>query len=526
MTARLPRAAGGGLPRAAGALLPLAAGALLPLAAGALLPLSLAPFDLWPLGLLSLALWFVALRRPGVSGAWTGWWFGIGKYGVGASWVYVSIHVYGNAPPPLAAFLVGVFVFGLALFPLANGWLFRRLASGAPWHDAVLFVALFGAFEWLLTWFLTGFPWLFVGYAHLFTPLAGLAPVGGVLLVGSAVAVGGVMAAIAVQDAARRRWRAAATALTVAALPWLLGGGLGAVSWVDAGERRQVALVQGDIAQSVKWEPERRDAIVATYRRLTEPHWDAELIIWPEAALTYMAHEARPILAGLDARGAASGTALLLGLPAVERLPDGDVVFRNTAQVVGEGSGRYVKRRLVPFGEYVPLESLLRGAIDFFDLPMSHAGPGAWRQPLLEVGGQRAQTSICYEVVYPDLVRRDAAAADVLVTISNDTWFGASIGPLQHLQMAQMRALENGRWMLRGTNNGVTAIIDHRGAVRDRLPQFEAGVLRGDYLAMRGSTPFARFGHLPWLVVLALVIGWCVWHRRRGSTSRGNAVQN
>jgi apolipoprotein N-acyltransferase len=197
-------------------------------------------------------------------------------------------------------------------------------------------------------------------------------------------------------------------------------------------------------------------------------------------------------------------------------------VFRNTAVVAGTGEGRYVKRRLVPFGEYVPLEGLLRGAIEFFALPMSHAGPGAWRQPLLDLGGQRAQMSICYEVVYPDLVRRDAGGADVLITISNDTWFGASIGPLQHLQMAQMRALENGRWMLRGTNNGVTAIVDHRGAVTSRLPQFEPGVLRGEYAAMSGITPFTRFGHAPWLAVIVLALAGCAYGRlRRGSTGRG-----
>jgi apolipoprotein N-acyltransferase len=492
-----------------------AAGVLLPLAAGALLPLSLAPFDLWPLGIVSLALWFHALRRPGASGAWTGWWFGVGKYGVGASWVYVSIHVYGNAPPPLAVFLVAVFVAGLALFPMVNGWLFGRLAADRPWHDAIVFVALFGAFEWLLTWFLTGFPWLYAGYAHLTTPLAGLAPLGGVLLVGSAVALGGAVSVLAVTALAQRRWRLAASAIAVALVPWVLGGAVAGIDWVEEGPRRQVALVQGDIPQSVKWEPERRAAILDTYLTLSEAHWNADLIIWPEAAITYMAHEARPILADLDRRGAAAGTAVLLGLPAVEFPPEGGYVFRNTAVVAGSGEGRYVKRRLVPFGEYVPLEGLLRGAIEFFDLPMSHAGPGAWQQPLLDVGGQRAQMSICYEVVYPDLVRRDAGGADVLITISNDTWFGASIGPLQHLQMAQMRALENGRWMLRGTNNGVTAIVDHRGAVTSRLPQFDPGVLRGEYAAMSGITPFTRFGHAPWLVAIALALAGCAWGRRR-----------
>ncbi len=494
------------------------------LLSGALLPLSLAPFGFWPLGIAAVALWYAVMRRPGVNGALHGWLFGVGKYAVGASWVYVSIHVYGNAAPPLAGFLVLLFVAGLALFMLANGWLFARLSSrgtdAGGWSDALLFAALFSVFEWVLTWALTGFPWLYLGYAHLATPLAGLAPVGGVLLMGFAVALTGVMTVRLVDGWRARQPRTMALALAVGLAPWLAGAGLGQVSWVEAGAVRQVALVQGNVEQSVKWRPENRLPILDRYRTLTEPHWQADVIIWPEAALTFMAHEATGVLESLDARARRSGAALVLGMPALERLPDGDVVFRNTARVLGSGHGIYQKRRLVPFGEYVPLESLLRGAIEFFDLPMSHAAPGPWRQPLLDLGGERAVMSICYEVVYPDLVRTQAAAADVLLTISNDSWFGASIGPLQHLQMAQMRALENGRWMLRGTNNGVTAVIDAGGRVVTRLPQFEPGVLTGSYRAMSGSTPFTRWGHVPFLVALGLILAALLASHRRTRSGR------
>lgn len=493
---------------------------LVALLSGALLPLSLAPFGFWPLGIAAVAGWYAVMRRPGINGALHGWLFGVGKYAAGASWVYVSIHVYGNAPPPLAGFLVLLFVAGLALFVLLNGWLFTRLRGRGPaaggWSDALLFAVLLSGFEWLLTWALTGFPWLYLGYAHLATPLAGLAPVGGVLLAGFAVALTGVMSVRLVDGLRTRQPRTVALALGLGLAPWLAGGLLGLVSWVQPGPERSVALVQGNVEQSVKWQPENRLPILDRYRSLTEPHWDADLIIWPEAALTFMAHEATGVLETLDAQAQRSGAALVLGIPALERLPDGDVVFRNTARVLGRGHGIYQKRRLVPFGEYVPLESLLRGAIEFFDLPMSHAAPGPWRQALLDVGGQRAVMSICYEVVYPDLVRTQAAEADVLLTISNDSWFGASIGPLQHLQMAQMRALENGRWMLRATNNGVTAVIDPRGRVLARLPQFESGVLTGSYRAITGVTPFTRFGHAPLLTVLALMLGAILLIRRRG----------
>jgi apolipoprotein N-acyltransferase len=169
----------------------------------------------------------------------------------------------------------------------------------------------------------------------------------------------------------------------------------------------------------------------------------------------------------------------------------------------------------VPFGEYVPLERLLRGLIEFFDLPMSHAGSGPLQQPLLKAGRWRVATAICYEIVYADLVRRDAREADVIVTISNDSWFGRSIGPHQHLQMARMRALENGRYVLRATNNGITAIIAPSGAVAAEVPQFEAVVLDGAFSGMTGVTPYGTVGDVPVLALIAAGIGISLLRRRR-----------
>jgi len=500
---------------------------LIALAAGALLPLSLAPFGLWPLGLLSIGAWFWVMTR--VRGrAWLyGWLFGVGKYATGASWIYVSIHVYGGAPPLLAGFLVLLFVAGMALFTVIPAVLFARLRSGQVLADAATFAVVFVFAEWLLTWLLTGFPWLFAGHAHLATPLAGLAPIGGVLLVSLAVALTATMTVAAARlgiDARARaragdraRWAQVVAALAVAVLPWPAGFALQRVAWVEPGETTTVALVQGNVEQSVKWDPEESARITRTYLELSEPYWDAGLLIWPEAAITRFEHEIPDLLRELDTRGKAAGTALIFGLPHAERRADGSIALYNSVRAVGTGEGRYLKRRLVPFGEYVPLEDWLRGLIAFFDLPMSRASRGPEHQPLLEFGGRRAVMAICYEVVYPELVRAQAAEAAVLMTVSNDTWFGASTGPLQHLEMAQMRALENGRWMLRATNNGVTAIVDARGQIREQLPQFERGVLRGSWQVMTGTTPYTRYGYGPVLAVALLLLLWMGWLRMRGN---------
>ncbi len=165
-----------------------------------------------------------------------------------------------------------------------------------------------------------------------------------------------------------------------------------------------------------------------------------------------------------------------------ERLADGKSRYFNGITVVGEGAGTYLKQKLVPFGEYVPLQDLLRGLIAFFDLPMSDFARGPADQPLLKAKGYQIAPYICYEVVYPEFAAALAAQSQVLLTVSNDTWFGTSIGPLQHLQMAQMRALESGRWMIRATNNGVTGLIDPYGRIVRQIPQFQQGILRGEVI--------------------------------------------
>jgi apolipoprotein N-acyltransferase len=289
-------------------------------------------------------------------------------------------------------------------------------------------------------------------------------------------------------------------------LPWLAGAVFGRIEWVTPGPGGRVTLVQGNIPQDLKWLGTHTDEILDTYRRLSRDRFDTDLVVWPEGAVVEFEHRAGPYLREMDGRARAGGAALVLGIPALERLPDGGVGFLNTVQVVGLGEGRYVKRRLVPFGEYVPLEGLLRGAIEFFDLPMSHAVSGAWHQPLLVAKDWKLATAICYEIVYPDLVRASAADADVIVTLSNDAWFGASIGPHQHLQMARMRALENGRYVLRATNNGITAIVDADGRVTAELPQFEEGVLEGRFEVPRGRPPFVRLGEWPVLVLAAALL--------------------
>lgn len=488
-------------------------GHLLAAGAGPLVTLSLAPFDLWPLGLLSLALLARLLDRltPAQAAA-RGWWYGAGLFLSGVSWVYVSIHVYGYAPVPLAASLTLLFCLSLGLLHAGFGWSYARWVRDLPGGRWLGFAGLWVLWEWLRSWLLTGFPWLYVGYAHVDTVLAGWAPVAGVYGIDLVLAL--TAGALAQFD--RARWR---VRMGVALLLWLVGAGLGQAQWVTPqGEPVRVAMVQANIPQSVKWDPAQYRATLRTYSDLSAPLWtNADIVVWPEAAITDFVDQSLPFLESQAARAEAYGAALITGIPYRERAHGvRQYDYFNSALALGNGEGLYHKQHLVPFGEYVPLEQWLRGLIQFFDLPMSAFTAGKPNQPPLSAAGLEIGPLICYEVAYPALVTDWLPTVDILLTISNDAWFGHSIGPLQHLQMAQMRALEAGRPMIRATGNGVTALIDHQGTITARIPQFEQAVLVGEVQPTHGMTPTGVTGIWPSIALALLAIVGGGLARRRG----------
>jgi apolipoprotein N-acyltransferase len=502
-------------------------GHLLALVAGTLVTLSLAPFDYWPLGILSL----IALHRlldnllPHQA-AWRGWWYGVGLFGSGISWIYVSIHDYGAASVPLAGGLTGSFALALALMHAGLGYGYARWIRPLRGGRTAGFAAWWVLWEWVRLWLLTGFPWLYVGYAHLDTPLAGWAPVAGIY------GLGFIVALTAAALATAHQWRRALPALLASLACWAAGAGLQRIDWTQPdGQTRQVALVQANIPQQLKWNREQYEATLRLYRNMSAPLWErAHIVIWPEAAITNFYDNARDFLDSQADVARQRGSSLITGIPTLLRGADGgdvdETTMRNSAVAMADGrTDFYHKRHLVPFGEYVPLESQLRGLIRFFDLPMSDFRAGPDRQPPLTAADVKFATSICYEVVYPDIARAPTDSS-ALLTLSNDAWFGRSIGPLQHLQMAQMRALENGRPMIRATGNGVTALVDAKGRITARIPQFERAVLLGSFQPMTGETPFMRFGTWPALVFCGLILALLlIAHRnlRRRSPHLGAA---
>lgn len=479
-------------------------GRLLALIAGLIYPLAFDPVGWWPLVLISPALgWWTLHDITNREALLRGWLYGAGLFGLGVSWVHVSIHVYGATPLWLAVPMTAVFAAGLALYFAALFGLTRRLGGGA-----LVFAGAWVLLDWVRGWLLTGFPWLYPGYALVDTPLAGLAPLGGIWLLSLAAVVTGLAVAVLIKDH-RRSWML----LVPAALAWIGGALLEPGQWVEpAGEARPVALVQGNIPQDRKWQETQRDTTRRIYRDLSQNLPEGALVIWPESAITEFYQDARPFLEQVSETQKANGGGLITGVP-WRRHSGTEWLFHNSITVVAGGAGTYHKQRLVPFGEYVPLDSVLRGLMPFFNLPMSSFTPGAADQDNLQALGRELSPFICYEILYPALVAERSRGSDALLTISNDAWFGTSAGPHQHFQMARLRSLETGRWLLRGTNNGITAVVGPDGKTRARAPQFERTVLVSEFRPMEGTTPFMRFGGTPWLL-LALALAGAGWYFR------------
>ena len=481
-------------------------GRLLALIAGLLYPLAFEPWGWWPLVLISPAMGWWSLRPVSVREAvFRGWIYGLGLFGLGVSWVHVSIHVYGATPLWLAVPMTAAFAAVLALYGALLFGLTRRLGGGA-----LIFAGLWVLVDWVRGWLLTGFPWLYPGYALVDTPLAGLAPLGGIWLLSLAAVLTGLGLAQLILER-RRAW----TALVPALLAWTGGAVLEPGHWVEpAGETQSVALVQGNIPQDRKWQQTQRETTRRIYRNLSQNVPEDALVIWPESAITEFYQDSRNYLGRVGETQRENNGGLITGIP-WRRYAGGEWRYHNSITVVAGGDGVYHKQKLVPFGEYVPLESLLRGLMPFFNLPMSSFTPGAPDQPNLQALGHEISPFICYEILYPALVARRSGDSDALLTISNDAWFGTSAGPHQHFQMARLRALETGRWLLRGTNNGITAVVDPDGQTRARAAQFERTVLVSEFRPMKGTTPFMRFGGMPWLVLAAAVAGAGILLHRR-----------
>ena len=490
--------------------------------AGLLAVLGFAPFFLYPLTVLSLAILFIQLQHA--QGKWVaarlGFTFGMGFFCAGIGWLYVALHVYGGMPMLLAAIAIGLFAALLALFIAIVGYAQARLRSrfaGREGIDAsivllLIIPALWVLMEWVRGLFLTGFPWLLMGSAQVpYSPLAGYAPVLGSYGVSLMVAISAGLLALLWQQRFNRQGK---LALVLLLLLWLGGAALRTVAWTQpAGEPLKVSLLQGNVDQNLKFAESHLANTIEKYRRLALSS-DAQLIVMPETALPVLHDEMPRSYADILRNHARQNNGdMLIGL--FER--DRGQYYNSVISLGKAESQSYRKNHLVPFGEFIPLRPVLGWLInDLLQIPMSDQASGGARQQVIQVAGQKVAVNICYEDAFGEEIIRYLPEASMLVNVTNDAWYGKTHAAMQHNQLSQMRALETGRMMLRATNTGVTSIIDRNGYILQMLPQHTEGVLTGMAQGYSGSTPYVRWGNAAMLSLIVIMLGvaWRLRHTK------------
>ncbi len=484
------------------------------LLAGAACVLGFAPFGLYPILVLALAALFILWRNTEspTSAAKIGFTFGLGLFCVGIGWLYIAMHDYGDMPSLLALIATFLFAAFWALLPALAGYLQARFKVSNGLRLLLVMPAVWVFTEWLRGLLFTGLPWLTFGYAHSDSPLAGYAPVLGVYGVSLIVAVNAGLLAWLFEA----RWSKQGQ-VALALLVSLWGGGalLRAVPWTQPqGDPFSVALVQGNIAQDLKFNEDALIGTLGNYRRLVLQS-DARLIVLPETALPLQRHELpENLVAQLRDHAKQNGGDVLIG----SFVRDENKHFYNSVFSLGSAEEQlYRKQHLVPFGEFIPLRPVLGWFInEVLSIPMGDLTRGGTQQAPLNVAGQQVAVNICYEDVFGEEIIRALPQATLLVNVTNDAWYGHSYAAEQHNQIAQLRALETGRMMLRATNTGVTSIIGADGKVLQKIPQHQEGVLQGMAQGYAGITPYARWGNAAVLLLLIAMLAYA-WLQRKSS---------
>ncbi|WP_343856233.1 apolipoprotein N-acyltransferase [Aliiglaciecola litoralis] len=471
---------------------------------------SYAPFSLWLILPLAVSAFFVLLTHSS-SPFKIGFAFGLGWFGAGISWVHVSIADFGGIPLAGSLTLMFLLCSYLALFPATFCWLLKRYMPVRNWLLAA--PLLWFLIEWIRSWLFTGFPWLSLGYSQIDSPLAGWMP-----LIGE-TGVSALLIALSMSMALGVMRKNLTAPLIIAITTFVGGWVLSMQQWVSVSKQPiSIAMVQGNIKQELRWAPEQQLPTMQKYQRMTDQHWHNHLIIWPEAAVPQLESTAESFLQNLDQKAAQADTGLITGIVNYNfnsRQAFNNLIVlgkRHIEDVEGHYSylhaNRYDKHHLLPFGEFVPFEDWLRKLGPIFDLPMSSFTRGNYLQANLIANGVSLAPAICFEIAFPRQIAANLTKdTDFIITVSNDAWFGGSHGPDQHLEIARARAKEFAVPVLRATNNGITAFIDHQGNIISRLPQFEAGVLSADISPTKGNTPYRLIGDGPlWLLTFAYVL--------------------
>ena len=486
--------------------MPLLALILLGFVSGATLSYAFAPYEYPWLVFPTMGLLFclVIHCRDNFTAALIGYSFGLGLFGFGIGWLYISINLFGGVNLSGAYAITFLLVAFHALYPTLIAVLTRQVFKHSHGLIAALaFSGLWTLVEWSRTWILSGFPWLSLGYTQTDTLFMNLAPVFGVFGISFIL----VFIACLLSNLITSKNSEKLASLIFIGVLFCGGYWLKDHQWTTPIDKKySVALIQGAIPQEEKWRQEQRQPTIDLYLSLSKPYWQGDLVIWPETALPFFYQDQLSFIKELSNKVESEHAELLTGIP----YSDGDTKkYYNSVVSLGQSKGIYLKRHLVPFGEYLPLDSLIRPLLHSMGISMANFSAAENDKPLIQISDVPVGISICFEDVFGEEVIDALPEAKILVNVSNDAWFGDSAAPHQHLQMARMRARETGRYLLRATNTGVSAIIDERGGIVSQSPQFKAHALAGDAILFEGMTPYAQSGNYPVVIFCSILLIIC-----------------
>ncbi|KGJ96160.1 apolipoprotein N-acyltransferase [Colwellia psychrerythraea] len=493
---------------------------------GFLLVFAYAPFSYWWLALIlpSIMLYQVNNAAPKLAAKKMAL-FAFGWFSSGISWVHVSIDQFGGLPLVISLLLMLGLCAYLAIFPTLAGYLTARFSKNKQ-LNLWLLPPVWLLCEYLRSVVLTGFPWLSLGYTQIDSPLASFAPVigevglTGIILLLNICLVNIYASSLTLfkgknlEAKTNSSCKNLTLSLALATIIIVTSFGLNLVSWTElTGKSAKVALIQGNISQSIKWQPEQEWPTMLKYLDLTRVNYDADIIVWPESAIPALEPAVQDYLTTVNRSAILNKSTIITGL--INYNFESKEYF-NALLVLGKKnaeddqgyyynhSNRYYKSHLLPIGEFIPFQEFLRPLAPLFNLPQSSFTAGNYVQPNLMANGLHILPLNCFEIAFPkQLAANFTDNTDMILTVSNDAWFGDSHGPHQHFEIARMRALEFGRPLVRATNNGVTGMINHLGEVTEIAPQFEEVVLKGTVEFVSGDTPYSQWPNLIlWLMVI------------------------
>jgi apolipoprotein N-acyltransferase len=470
---------------------------------GIMLSFSFAPFHMPGFAILSLGFLYYNLRKNNISSLFSGLFFGFGFFTIGVSWVYVSIHQYGHLNWLISSFLTFLFLFYLSLFPAAAAFLFKKLSGKlSPLVSASLFSAVWIISEYCRAHFLTGFPWLLIGFGQFDSPFHSLLPSIGVYGVGFLTCFSGTLLVHGFESTRFKRSLYLIFFICIIIFPLLYNRPL----IQEEAKPITVGVIQANLSMRDKWDESIFWQILDNYEKQIHSLLGTDLIVMPESALPLPAHYIEDNLQKIHHVTEKNNSAVLLGIPQSSKMQEN--MYHNSILGLGKAKGTYIKQHLVPFGEYIP--KIFHSFTNWLDIPDAGLSAGNSNQSLIKIHQKPIATLICYELAYGELLRKQLPMAEWIVSISDNGWFGHSLAMYQQQQMAQTLSLQSARYQITSNNDGLSSIIDSQGKIKASLPAFSSGILKASIIPLSGTTPWVIFGDFPILIFAAFILLFCL----------------